>query len=122
MAWKYTIPAFVLPFVFVTDPEGVGLLLRLEGDMGWMDVAWQAVLATLGLAALSAATQGWLLRGMAGWERWALALAGVMIIFPAALDTLLGGMVPAPALVGLALAAALMALQWRGRAASVLPS
>jgi hypothetical protein len=22
MAWKYTLPAFVLPFVFVTDPEG----------------------------------------------------------------------------------------------------
>jgi class 3 adenylate cyclase len=29
MAWKYTLPAFVLPFVFVTDPQGVGLLLNM---------------------------------------------------------------------------------------------
>ncbi|HEV7266912.1 MAG TPA: TRAP transporter fused permease subunit [Falsiroseomonas sp.] len=113
MAWKYTIPAFVLPFVFVTDPEGVGLLLRFEGAMGWGDVVWQVVLAVLGLAALSAATQGWLLRGLAQWERWALALAGVLIIFPAALEALLAGLVPQPHLFGLALAAALMALQWR---------
>jgi TRAP transporter 4TM/12TM fusion protein len=115
MAWKYTIPAFVLPFIFVTAPEGVGLLLRLEGDMGWGDVAWQTVLATLGLAALAAATQGWLLRGMAGWERWAMALAGLLIVFPAALDALLGGLIPAPSLVGLALAAGLVAVQWRTR-------
>ena len=27
-AWKYTLPAFVVPFVFVLDPLGVGLLLR----------------------------------------------------------------------------------------------
>jgi TRAP transporter 4TM/12TM fusion protein len=115
MAWKYTIPAFVLPFIFVTAPEGVGLLLRLEGDMGWGDVAWQTVLATLGLAALAAATQGWLLRGMAGWERWAMALAGLLIVFPAALDALLGGLIPSPSLVGLALAAGLVAVQWRTR-------
>ncbi|NDG51229.1 MAG: TRAP transporter fused permease subunit, partial [Rhodospirillales bacterium] len=35
MAWKYTLPAFVLPFVFVTDPEGVGLLLNLTPTMNW---------------------------------------------------------------------------------------
>jgi TRAP-type uncharacterized transport system fused permease subunit len=113
MAWKYTIPAFVLPFVFVTDPEGVGLLLRFQGEMGWLDVVWQVVLAVAGLAALSAATQGWMLRGLAVWERWALALAGVLIIFPAALERLLSGLIPEPHLIGLALAAALMAWQWR---------
>src|SRR5690606_31422857 len=47
-AWKYTLPAFVLPFVFVTDPEGVGLLLALTPTMTWLDVAWQVILATLG--------------------------------------------------------------------------
>ena len=26
-AWKYTMPAFLVPFVFVLDPQGVGLLL-----------------------------------------------------------------------------------------------
>ena len=28
-SWKYTLPAFVVPFVFVLDPIGVGLLLAL---------------------------------------------------------------------------------------------
>ena len=114
-AWKYTLPAFVLPFVFVTDPEGVGLLLQLRGEMGWHDVAWQVFLATAGLAALAAACQGWLLRGMAGWERWALALAGLLMIFPAALQALAADLIPHPHLVGLALGTALLALQWRAR-------
>jgi TRAP transporter 4TM/12TM fusion protein len=115
MAWKYTLPAFVLPFVFVTDPEGVGLLLQLHGNMTWLDVAWQIVLATVGLAALSAACQGWLLRGLAGWERWALALAGVLLVFPASLEALLADLLPHPHWVGLALTAALLLLQRRGR-------
>jgi TRAP transporter 4TM/12TM fusion protein len=117
MAWKYTLPAFVLPFVFVTDPEGVGLLLQFRGEMGWGDVVWQVFLATVGLAALSAACQGWLLRGLAGWERGGLALAGLLIIFPAALEALLAGLVPQPHLVGLGLVAALMVFQWRSRSA-----
>src|ERR671916_1341491 len=48
-AWKYTLPAFVLPFVFVTDPDGVGLLLALKPGMGWGDVTWQILLAAAGL-------------------------------------------------------------------------
>ena len=116
-AWKYTLPAFVLPFVFVTDPEGVGLLLQLQGDMTWVDVAWQVVLATVGLAALASACQGWLLRGLAGWERWTLALAGLLMVFPAALQALLADLIPSPHLLGLGLAVLLLAFQWRSRPA-----
>ncbi len=39
-AWKYTLPAFVVPFVFVLDPIGVGLLLALPPGGSWWDVAW----------------------------------------------------------------------------------
>ena len=28
-AWKYTLPAFLVPFVFVLDPQGIGLLLTI---------------------------------------------------------------------------------------------
>ena len=28
LTWKYTTPAFVVPFVFTLDPRGVALLLR----------------------------------------------------------------------------------------------
>ncbi len=116
MAWKYTLPAFVLPFVFVTDPEGVGLLLQLTGTMTWFDVAWQVVLATIGLAALASACQGWLLRGLTGLERAALSLAGVLMVFPASLEALAGGLIPFPHWIGMGLAALVLVLQWRSRA------
>src|SRR3954464_726133 len=31
-AWKYTLPAFLVPFVFVLDPQGIGLLLKIPKD------------------------------------------------------------------------------------------
>jgi TRAP transporter 4TM/12TM fusion protein len=117
MAWKYTLPAFVLPFVFVTDPEGVGLLLQMKPGMTWVDVAWQTVLATAGLAALAAACQGWLVRGLAAWERAGLTIAGLLLVFPAIVEGLFDNLLPYPHLVGMALAAALLALQFRPRAA-----
>ena len=117
MAWKYTLPAFVLPFVFVTDPEGVGLLLQFRPGMTWVDVAWQIGAATAGLAALAAACQGWLVRRLAAWERAGLVLAGVLLVFPAAIQAVAADLVPHPHLIGLGLAAALIAWQWRGRPA-----
>ncbi|MCB4821297.1 TRAP transporter permease [Roseicella aerolata] len=113
-AWKYTLPAFVLPFVFVIDPDGVGLLLAFKPGMGWGDVLWQILLAACGLAALAAACQGFARRALAGWERAGLTLAGLLMIFPALIETVLGGALPAPHWIGLALGAALLALQWRG--------
>jgi TRAP transporter 4TM/12TM fusion protein len=115
MAWKYTLPAFVLPFMFVTDPLGVGLLLQRAPGMGWGDVAWITTLATLGLGLLAAAAQGMGFRRMAGWERWGLALAGTLLVFPAAIDGLVewasGLAVPAPHWAGIVLGAALLVFQ-----------
>ena len=31
-SWKYTLPAFVVPFIFVLDPAGIALLLKLPPD------------------------------------------------------------------------------------------
>ena len=47
-AWKYTLPAFVVPFVFVLDPDGVGLLLKMPKDGSWLHVAWIALTACIG--------------------------------------------------------------------------
>ena len=113
MAWKYTLPAFVLPFVFVTDPQGVGLLLQLLPGMTWMDVAWQVALATAGLAALASACQGWLVRALAGWERAGLVLAGVLLVFPAVIEGVLDNALPYPHLIGMVLAVGLVAWQMR---------
>ena len=61
-AWKYTLPAFLVPFVFVLDPQGVGLLLTIPKGGSWVDIAQITIKAALGLAALAAAAQGWALR------------------------------------------------------------
>jgi TRAP transporter 4TM/12TM fusion protein len=120
MAWKYTLPAFVLPFVFVTDPLGVGLLLQRAPGMTWGDVGWITLLATLGLGLLAAAAQGMGLRRMAGWERWVSGIAGMLLVFPSAIDGLLewasGLSVPAPHWAGLVLGAAMLAWQRLGPA------
>jgi TRAP transporter 4TM/12TM fusion protein len=113
-AWKYTLPAFLLPFVFVTDPEGVGLLLNFRDGMTWLDVLWQFVLAAAGLAALAAAAQGYGLRMMAAWERLGFVLAGLLMIFPALLQHAAGDLVPYPHVIGMALATVLLVLQRRG--------
>jgi TRAP transporter 4TM/12TM fusion protein len=120
-AWKYTLPAFVLPFVFVTDPEGVALLLASKPGMGWADVAWQIFLAAAGLALLAAAFQGHARGPMPGWERAGFVAAGLLMVFPALVQAALGDAVPAPHLIGLGLGAALLALHWR-RGAGGMPA
>lgn len=117
-AWKYTLPAFVLPFVFVTDPTGVGLLLAYKPGMTWIDIAQQVVFAATGLAALAAAAQGQARRTLAGWERLGFALAGLLLVFPALVVAIAGEALPAPHWIGLGLGAVLLALQWRGPAAA----
>jgi TRAP transporter 4TM/12TM fusion protein len=120
MAWKYTLPAFVLPFVFVTDPLGVGLLLQRSPGMSWGDVAWITALATAGLGLLAAAAQGMGFRRMAGWERWVTMVAGLLLVFPSAVDGIVaaigGPSIPAPHWAGLALGAGMLAWQKLGPA------
>ena len=75
--WKYTLPAFLVPFAFVLTDNGEGLLgLRSIGDM-----AWTAVVSALGVAALAVVTGGWLLR-RAGWpERVLCAPAAALLLY-----------------------------------------
>ena len=37
-AWKYTLPAFLVPFVFVLDPQGIGLLMKVPKDGTALDI------------------------------------------------------------------------------------
>ncbi len=104
-AWKYTLPAFVVPFVFVLDPDGVGLLLKLPKDGSWLHVVWIALTACIGIAALAAGAQKWLLRACGQVERWVLVGCGLLLVYPA----------PASDVVGLAGVGTILALQWYGR-------
>jgi TRAP transporter 4TM/12TM fusion protein len=88
-AWKYTLPAFLVPFVFVLDPQGLGLLLKLPKDGSWIDIVEITVKTGLGLAALTAAAQGWALRRTTAAERMLLTLAGLLLVFPSLIEAVL---------------------------------
>ena len=89
-SWKYTLPAFVVPFIFVLDPAGVALLLKVPPNASWVHVAWITATAVLGIAALAAGVQKWLLRACSQLERWTLVVSGLLLIYPAQLADWLG--------------------------------
>jgi TRAP transporter 4TM/12TM fusion protein len=88
-AWKYTLPAFLVPFVFVLDPQGLGLLLKVPPGGSWVDIVMITAKVAIGLAALAAAAQGWALRRATAVERALLVLAGLFLVFPSLLEPLI---------------------------------
>jgi len=88
-AWKYTLPAFLVPFVFVLDPQGLGLLLKLPAGGSWVDIVLITLKSLVGLAALACAAQGWALRRTTILERALLTLAGLFLVFPSLLEALM---------------------------------
>jgi TRAP transporter 4TM/12TM fusion protein len=107
--WKYTMPAFLLPFMFVLDPSGQGLLLmgstkKLAGA-DWGSIAEVVLTAAIGIAALAAGLQGWLIRRANVIERAMLIAAGILLVYPATWADA----------TGLALVVIVFAVQWLGR-------
>jgi TRAP transporter 4TM/12TM fusion protein len=121
-AWKYTLPAFLVPFVFVLDPLGVGLLMKIPKDGSAWDIVLITAKAAAGLAALACAAQNWALRQNTPLERVLWLLAGLLLVFPslleAAAETISSYDVPHPAPFGLAIAAALLLKQYLTPAAT----
>jgi TRAP transporter 4TM/12TM fusion protein len=119
-AWKYTLPAFLVPFVFVCDPLGIGLLLKIPKDGSIYDIIWITAITGAGLGALSAAAQNWALRRTTLVERGLFLLTGLLLVFPSLLEAMLESItgldIPHPAPFGLALGAALLLWQWRSLA------
>src|SRR5882724_9328260 len=97
-SWKYTLPAFLVPFMFVLDPSGVGLLLKGSAA----DVIHVTATAVLGIAALACGVQGWMLQRTGWLERAMLIAAGLLLMHPAL----------ASDLAGLVLVVVAAAIQW----------
>ena len=118
-AWKYTMPAFLLPFVFVLDPDGVGLLLKIPKGGDWTNIAAIVLGSAAGIAAYGFALQGRLLRPNSIVETALFLLAGTLLVFPAVLDAILkplaGVAIPHTELVGLVVLAVAAVLQWARR-------
>jgi TRAP transporter 4TM/12TM fusion protein len=77
LTWKYTLPAFVVPFVFTLRPEGTGLLLH--GPL--LSVVTSVLTATAGIAALAGAFGGWILGPANPAVRSMLFLAGASFLY-----------------------------------------
>ncbi|HUQ29694.1 MAG TPA: TRAP transporter fused permease subunit [Usitatibacter sp.] len=101
-AWKYTMPAFVVPFFFVLDPMGVGVLLKLPPGGSWMEAAWIIFLGFFAIAALATGLQGWIVRKANALERVMLIAGGILVISPVnSLDLIGVGIVVAAVVVQL---------------------
>ena len=86
MAWKYTIPAFIVPFMFVLTPEGIGLLL--EGTVG--NMIWTFVTALIGVAGIAGGASTWFFRRTALWERFFLIIGGLLLVYSNILFDVIG--------------------------------
>jgi len=92
--WKYTVPAFLVPFMFVLAPEGQGLLLmgstKALAIANWWAIAEVTLTAAVGIAALAAGFQGWAFKRTTLIERSMLLVAGFALVYPSALADVLG--------------------------------
>jgi TRAP transporter 4TM/12TM fusion protein len=85
-AWKYTLPAFLVPFMFTLHPTGVGILL--QGPI--RDIIITTITALLGVLALAGGVDSWFLKKANVPERLMLIVAGVALIYPVGWTDLVG--------------------------------
>ena len=92
--WKYTVPAFLVPFMFVLDPAGQGLLLmgstKALANADWASIALVGFTAAVGVAALAAGFQGWAFKRTTLLERALFIVAGFALVLPGMLFDLIG--------------------------------
>lgn len=92
--WKYTVPAFLLPFMFVLDPSGQGLLLmgssKALAAADPLAIAQVTFTAAVGIAAIAIGFQGWAWVKTTLIERWMFIVAGFALVYPSWVADVLG--------------------------------
>jgi TRAP transporter 4TM/12TM fusion protein len=77
LTWRYTLPAFLVPFVFVLAPAGEGLLLT-RADLPTILIA--IPIAAVAVGALAVVTGAWLLGPVSRLERVIFAVGAVALL------------------------------------------
>ncbi len=85
-AWKYTLPAFLVPFIFTLHPNGVGILLKGPA----LNVITTFATALLGVLALAAGVDSWFFKRTTLLERILLIIAGLALMYPAGWADIVG--------------------------------
>ena len=75
LTWRYTLPAFLVPFAFVLSPNGEALLLKGSAVQTVVALA----VSSVAVAALAVATGAWL-AGPAGWPERLLCGVGALVL------------------------------------------
>ncbi|MFM2423099.1 MAG: hypothetical protein RL291_1629, partial [Pseudomonadota bacterium] len=81
-SWKYTMPAFLLPFMFVLDPLGIALLMKIPTGGSVVDIGSQFVIAALGIVFLAFTFQGRARLKNLPHETLLFFLAGTLFVIP----------------------------------------
>ncbi len=96
LTWKYTLPAFLVPFVFTLSREGMGVLLQSSVT----DVVTTSATAAFGVGALAIGAGGWLKTRANAAERLASTCAGLLLLYPSARLDVVGFAILAVVIVG----------------------
>ncbi|WP_017556370.1 TRAP transporter permease [Nocardiopsis baichengensis] len=96
-AWKFAKGLYLIPVLMAYSA------IMLDGSLG--EIVFSVVGGMVGLVAFAVALEGFLLRPARLWERALLLVSGVLVFMPGTTTDL----------VGIAVTAALVALQFRGR-------
>jgi TRAP transporter 4TM/12TM fusion protein len=95
LTWKYTLPAFLVPFVFSLNAEGMGVLLQAP----LRDVLSTTLTAAAGVAALAGGLGGWIRRPALPTERVGLIAGGLLLFYPARWSDVAGFVISAVVLI-----------------------
>ncbi len=86
LTWKYTLPAFLVPFAFTLSPEGLGVLLRAP----LADILTTVSTAVVGILALVMGLSGWLRQAATPLERTLATTGGLLLFYATAITDLAG--------------------------------
>lgn len=87
ITWKYTLPAFVVPFMFTLNTES-GINLLALGDTG--DIILATVTACLAIVALVAGVGGYVLKPASWLERVILIVSAGLLLYTGPTQDLIG--------------------------------
>jgi TRAP transporter 4TM/12TM fusion protein len=95
LTWKYTLPAFLVPFVFTLSPQGMGVLLQAPAG----DVLIASLTAAIGVGALAGGLGGWIKGPAAPAERIALVSGGLLLFYASRVADVAGFVITAVVLI-----------------------